>query len=139
MTGKRHSLSIMSSSGCRDLFAKVVPPHAWRVVATIAMLAFVLQAIVLQTHVHWSTSPTVAAGPSQVRVVDRSGPGDPSKSCAICEAQHIAGNVLTPDSCASQLSQAATFCAQASVDLPTVVVERTHTRKSRAPPEPDLA
>lgn len=102
-----------------------------------ALLAVVLQAFVVQTHVHvsgvtYSVSYSQQASGSHDLSIDASAAGDHQVACVICQAMATAGTAMLP----SAAIIAATVSTNADTILALARAPRAHTHswRSRAPP-----
>jgi len=111
------------------------PPLARRLVMLFALLAFALQAYLVQTHIH-GQQPGVLSLKSHVSAPVQPAPFDPlaPANCALCQEILHAGTAITPD--ASQLALLLTWIgmAPAVALLPAEPIALTTGWHSRAPP-----
>ena len=108
-------------------------------VTLVALLAFVLQTFVVQTHIHGVAQ--VAAAPLGVEQSaghgtqpDKFPPGDDPANCPICQELLHAGSFVTPTAAALLVSTVATTIAIVFVELAAVTQTYPHGWSSRGPP-----
>jgi len=112
-------------------------PRKW--VTILALLAFFLQSLVVQTHIHPSQAQTSIKAAAQIAALQQPGPvplktQDPLDQCRLCQELVHAGSYFTPSAvtlAASLSFTAAIFAAQ------RLVPDRSATAfswQSRAPP-----
>jgi hypothetical protein len=109
------------------------PNPARRWITALALLAFVLQSLALQTHVHAPLQPTTA------KIQTGSAPSaplklDPMDQCRLCQELVHAGTFVTPSAAATA---AALTSAAASFVIQLALVTDPATAfgwQSRAPP-----
>ena len=109
------------------------PPRKW--VAVLALLAFFLQSLAIQTHVHPSSTPVAA----KAVALGETGPAplksqDPLDQCRLCQEMVHAGSFFTPS--VVFLVAGLTFTAAFFADLraPPDSSATAFAWQSRAPP-----
>ena len=110
------------------------PSVSRRLVMLFALLAFALQAYLVQTHIHGQ--PGVLSLQSHVSAPVQPAPFDPlaPANCALCQEILHAGTAITPDN--SELALLLTWIAMASAValLPAEAFAPATGWRSRAPP-----
>jgi hypothetical protein len=107
------------------------PAKRW--VTIVALLAFFLQSLVVQTHIHQPVQPfqTVAAhlpGPAPLK-----GP-DPIDQCRLCQELVHAGAFVTPSASTGLTSMAIAATVFSAAPNALVSLTRAFAWQSRAPP-----
>ena len=106
--------------------------HKW--VTVLALLAFFLQVLVVQTHIHELTPVAKAAAGLHVPAKAPPKSQDPVDQCRLCQELVHAGNFVTPLAAASPVSLS--FVAASFLILPAVAITpaTAFAWQSRAPP-----
>lgn len=120
-------------------------PRAWRraprgdakrlAITFVTLLAFVLQTLLVQTHIH-GAAPTgvTSVGIEKNAQPDKLPPaGDPA-NCPICQELLHAGSFVAPVAAALAASSVATNVEVMFVEILAVTQTYAHGWKSRAPP-----
>ena len=113
--------------------ASPAPPRKW--VTVFALLAFFLQSLVLQTHVHQPlVSATIKAQP-----LEKQGPAplksqDPLDQCRLCQELAHVGSFYTPSVAVLAAGLTFTMAAFALVRAPPHGSATAFAWQSRAPP-----
>lgn len=121
-------------TGSPRLFSRPAPARRW--ITALALLAFFLQSLTLQTHVHQPFQPAVAKattldlGSSKVPLKSQ----DPVDQCRLCQELVNAGAFIAPTvvSGAVDLSFAAASLAAATASM--AIPAPAFAWQSRAPP-----
>ena len=111
-----------------------------RLVITFAtLLAFILQTLVLQTHIH-GTARIDSTAASQVlekgvgQQPDKFPPADDPANCPICQELLHAGAFVAPTAATLQLATLVAVIDLVFVEIFAATKPQTHGWKSRAPP-----
>ena len=99
----------------------------------LALLAFTLQSVVTQIHVHGITASTAAASTDSGKPA-KPLPGDDQANCSICQAILHAGHFTAPVAAVLPLPSFASFAISLSVRVATSPQTSAHDWQSRAPP-----
>ena len=103
------------------------------------LLAFVLQTLVLQTHIH-GTARVDSAAASHVlekgvgQQPDKFPPADDPANCPICQEMLHAGAFVAPAAATLQLATIVSVIDFVFVEIFAATKPQTHGWKSRAPP-----
>src|ERR1700748_1811563 len=110
------------------------PPLSRRLVMLFALLAFALQAYLVQTHMHGQ--PGVLSLKAHVSAPVQPAPFDPlaPANCALCQEILHAGTAITPDSSELALLLTGIVMARAIALLPAEALAPATGWHSRAPP-----
>jgi hypothetical protein len=98
----------------------------------LALLAFTLQSVVTQIHVHGTTASTAASTDSGKPAKPL--PGDDQANCSICQAILHAGHFTAPVAAVLPLPSFASFAISLSVRVASSPQSSSHDWQSRAPP-----
>jgi hypothetical protein len=112
---------------------RTAPPRKW--VTVFALLAFFLQSLAIQTHIHASLAPDTAkvfAAQEQAPTPLKS--QDPLDQCRLCQELAHAGSFFTPAAITLAASLSFTTAIFAAVRAPPDSSATAFTWQSRAPP-----
>jgi hypothetical protein len=122
-------------------FANRRPSARWLAIVVAAMLSFVWQSFVTQTHIHFDT-PEAAARAQPLghvgllpHVAHRPAPVAPA-SCPICQDAAHAAFYLSPDPILLAAPAAFLLWLAVAVATPWIGRRRSHAWHSRGPPTP---
>jgi hypothetical protein len=110
---------------------------ASRWVTLAAILAFFLQNLAIQTHIHPADIPVlVKAAATQTPVPAPLKAQDPIDQCRLCQELVHAGAFVAPSAVAIPASQILVLAAFATLPWPSAAVAPGFAWRSRAPPRP---
>jgi predicted metal-binding membrane protein len=108
-------------------------PRALRLAVTVAtLLAFLLQAFAVQTHIHGASTPTLTLDKTAGH--DKAPAGDDESACQMCQALLHAGAYLVPVAAQLHVAHVETVAALAAAEAPLIAPFAAHGWNSRAPP-----
>jgi hypothetical protein len=116
----------------RRAISRQAPARRW--VAAIALLAFFLQSLLIQTHIHQLIQPVAVKTTSLPAAPNPLKNQDPIDQCRLCQELVHAGAFVTPS--ATALVAGLTFVAAIFAPLPAFsgTPARAFAWQSRAPP-----
>lgn len=107
-------------------------------ITCVALFAFVLQTLVLQTHIHGAPLAAATGGLSLAvekgQQPDKFPPANDPANCPICQEVLHAGAFVAPSAVAIQVATLATVIAFVFVEILATTQTYAHGWKSRAPP-----
>jgi hypothetical protein len=111
--------------------AKPAPHQRW--VTVFALLAFFLQGLAVQTHIHEQVPVAKAATlPAPVKAPFKS--QDPTDQCRLCQELVHAGSFITPSAAATPADLSFVTVVFTAVTAPETAFARAFAWQSRAPP-----
>jgi hypothetical protein len=116
-----------------QVISRSSPPRKW--VTALVLLAFFLQSLAIQTHVHPNFAPTAVkavalgeTGPAPIKTQD------PLDQCRLCQEMVHAGSFFTPSVVALAVSLSFTAATFAVLRAPPHNSATAFSWQSRAPP-----
>jgi hypothetical protein len=108
--------------------AKPAPHHRW--VTVFALLAFFIQGLAVQTHIHEQASAAKTAVPAKTPLKSQ----DPVDQCRLCQELVHAGSFITPSTMATPAGLTFVAVVFTALTAPETVFARAFAWQSRAPP-----